>query len=83
MKARINAATALIRAHRRLDGFEQYTEALALPGAKRRKLRGTARVAYELLTSLGGRKSGVPLDATDARIPEGAPWPTTGRHLSG
>jgi len=54
VKARIDAATALIRTGRRLDGVGHCVKAFALPGSGLRKLRGTARVGYELVTSLGG-----------------------------
>lgn len=56
VKARINAATALVRADRRLRGLGHYTKALTLPGSRLRKLKGAARIAYELLTSFGGSK---------------------------
>lgn len=53
VKSSIDAATALIRAGRRADGLGHYAKAFTLPGSGRRKMRGTARIAYELVTSLG------------------------------
>jgi hypothetical protein len=52
VKARIDAATALIRAGERFEGFQQYVAALALPGSGPRKLKGAARTGYELARSL-------------------------------
>jgi glycosyltransferase involved in cell wall biosynthesis len=54
VKARIDAATTLIRTGNRLDGIRHFAKAFALSGSGRRKLRGTARIAYELATSLYG-----------------------------
>ena len=70
VKAWIDAATSLIRAGRRLDGLEHYTEAWKLPGSGRRKLKGTARIAYELLTSVRGRGHSLPREAMASQLPE-------------
>jgi glycosyltransferase involved in cell wall biosynthesis len=51
VKARIDAATVLIRTDSRLDGVKHYAKALTLPGSGLRKLRGTARIVYELVSS--------------------------------
>jgi glycosyltransferase involved in cell wall biosynthesis len=56
VRAQIDAATALIRVGRRSDGFEHYTAALIVPGSGLRKIRGTARIGYELAASLCGRE---------------------------
>ena len=57
VKAWIDAATALVRTGRRSKGLEHYAKVFSLPGSARRKMRGTARIAYELATSLGaGRR---------------------------
>ncbi|MGH7172689.1 MAG: glycosyltransferase family 2 protein [Gemmataceae bacterium] len=50
VKARIDAATTLIRTGSRLDGVRHYAKAFTLPGSGLRKLKGTARIAYELVT---------------------------------
>jgi glycosyltransferase involved in cell wall biosynthesis len=52
VKAWIDAATALIQAGRRRDGLKHYAKALTQPGPGVRKLKGTARVGYELVTSI-------------------------------
>lgn len=53
VKAWIDAATALIRSGRRSNGIEHYAKALTVPGSGLRKLKGAARVGYELMASLG------------------------------
>lgn len=83
VKARVDAATALIHARRRLDGLEHYTKAWVLPGSGVRKLRGAARVAYELLISFGARAPAVTPGAQPSEIPAEASWKTTHRRLSG
>ncbi len=83
VKARLNAATTLIRAGRRIDGLEQYRGALALPNCGRRKLKGTARVAYELLTSLAAGKRAAAPERMKPQIPEGPASPSTRRRSSG
>lgn len=55
VKARIDAATTLIRTGSRLDAVRHYARALTLPGSGLRKLKGAARIAYELASSLGNR----------------------------
>lgn len=80
VKARIDAATALIRARRRLDAFEHYTEALALPGSGLRKCKGTARLAYELVRSLQAGEPALTRAAAKSRTPAGAAWQTSRRH---
>ncbi len=52
VKGWIDAATALIQARRRRDGLKHYAKALAQPGPGMRKLKGTARVGYELVASI-------------------------------
>ena len=52
VKAWIDAATALIQAGHRGDGLKHYAKAIAQPGPGLRKLKGTARVGYELVTSV-------------------------------
>jgi glycosyltransferase involved in cell wall biosynthesis len=54
VKAWIDAATTLIRAGNRLNGLKHYMKALAHPGPGLRKLKGTARVGGELVTSFAG-----------------------------
>jgi glycosyltransferase involved in cell wall biosynthesis len=54
VKAWIDAATTLIRTGSRLEGLRHYMRALAHPGSGIRKLKGTARIGGELVTSLGG-----------------------------
>ena len=55
VKAWLDAATVLIRAGRRSEGLEHYAKVFSIPSSGARKLKGTARIAYELLTSLGAR----------------------------
>ena len=59
VKAWLDAATVLIRAGRRREGVEHYTNVFAIPHSGLRKLKGTARIGYELLTSLGTYGSAV------------------------
>lgn len=54
VKSWIDAATGLIRAGRQPEGLTHYAKAFTVPGSSRRKIRGTARIAYELLASLRG-----------------------------
>ena len=49
-EAWIDAATALIRVGRRLDGLKHYVKAFTQPGSALRKLKGAARIGYELMT---------------------------------
>jgi len=58
VKSWIDAATALIRAGRRTDGLGHYAKTFTVPGSRRRKVRGTARIAYELVTSFAARGPG-------------------------
>ena len=78
-KAWIDAATSLIRAARRSEGLQHYSKVFTLPGSGRRKMRGTARIAYELVRSVG---AGGPLTpgATGSPAPAGAAWQTSRRH---
>ena len=80
VKARIDAATALIHSGRRLESLEHYLHALRLPGSEVRKLKGMARIGYEVMFSLVGRKPAVTPDATGSRAPAGAAWQTSRRH---
>ena len=79
VKARIDAATMLIRTGSRLDGVRHYVKAFTLPGSARRKLRGTARIVYELVTSLYGRTPAVTPGATGSRAPTDTAWQTNRR----
>lgn len=79
VKASIDAATALIRSGSRLDGVKHYVKAFTLPGSGLRKLRGTARILYELVTSLDGREPTVTPDAIRSRAPTGTAWQTNRR----
>jgi len=56
VKAWIDASRALIRVGRRREGISHFREALAVPDSGFRKLKGAARVARDLLASLGGRQ---------------------------
>lgn len=58
VKSWIDAATSLIRAGKRTDGLGHYAKAFTVPGSRRRKVRGTARIAYELVTSFAAREPG-------------------------
>lgn len=80
VKAWIDAATALIRAGRRSEGLEHYLKAFTAPGSGRRKIKGTARVAYELATSVRGGGLAVTPDATGSPTPTDAAWQTSRRH---
>lgn len=71
VKAWIDAATALIRAGRRVDGLKHYAGAIAQPGPLLRKLKGTARIGYELLRA-HERAPPVRRDATGFQTPTGA-----------
>ncbi len=79
VKARIDAATALIRSGRRLRGLGHYTKALALPGSGRRKLKGAARIGYELVTCATDQEPALTRDATGSPVPAGAGWQTSRR----
>ncbi len=83
VKAWIDAATALIRAGRRWEGLRHHAKAFTVPGSARRKLRGTARVGYELAASFGGATRALRRDATGSSAPADAPWPSPRRRLSG
>jgi len=50
VKAWIDAATVLIRAGCVSDGLKHYTKAFTQPGSVLRKLKGAARIGYELVT---------------------------------
>lgn len=52
VKARIDAASAMIGTRRRVKGSLHYVRALIIPGSGLRKIKGTARLGYELLASL-------------------------------
>lgn len=67
VKAWIDAATALIRARRGLDGLKHYAKAFGHRGSTVRKLKGTARVGYELVTRRAPTRSAPTLDATGSR----------------
>lgn len=79
VKARIDAATALIHSGRRLESLEHYLHALRLPGSALRKLKGTARIGYEVMSSLVGSRPAVTPDATGPPAPAGAAWQTSRR----
>ncbi len=80
VKARIDAATALIRSGRRLRGLEHYTKALTVPGSGLRKLKGAARIGYELVTCAADKEPTITPGATGSRAPADAAWQTTPRH---
>jgi glycosyltransferase involved in cell wall biosynthesis len=56
VKARFDAAASLLRKGRRLEGLGHYAKAFSHPGSGLRKLKGTARVGYELALSLGAAR---------------------------
>ena len=53
VKAWLDAATVLIRADRQWEGLAHYAKIFAIRNSWLRKLKGTARVGYELLNSIG------------------------------
>ena len=83
VKAWIDAAVALIRAGRRSDGLKHYAAGLSRPGCALRKLKGTARIGYELVTSLGAGRPRVMHAAIESPIPADAAWQTRMRRRFG
>ncbi len=75
VKAWIDAATTLIRSGRRWDGMRHFAQALALPGSLVRKLKGMARVGYELAASLTARAPAVARATAKSSKASGVPWP--------
>jgi glycosyltransferase involved in cell wall biosynthesis len=54
VKAYIDGATALIQGGRRIEGVGSYLKAVKIPGSSRRKLKGLARTAFNILKSVRG-----------------------------
>jgi hypothetical protein len=76
VKAWIDAATALIRTGRRLDALKHYAKALSQPGSTLRKLKGAARIGYEIVTRHAAKGAAATLGATGSRAPTGTAWQT-------
>ena len=57
VKGYIDGATALVLSGRPIDGIACYLRAFSIPGAHKRKVKGLARTAYNLLSSVRGPRS--------------------------
>lgn len=79
VKAWIDAAATLIRAGRRSEGLGHCVSAFTVPGSARRKLRGTARIAYEFTRSWRAGKRALAPTAAEALAPAGAALQSTPR----
>ena len=61
VKAHIDCATAYIGIRQRMNGLKHYWKALMSPGSPRRKIRGLARTALNLVNSLKPRRAAHPV----------------------